>query len=311
MDIGVVVTSIFVMAIIIGFGSLLATRTPITNELKIGLMFIIINLAVPSIILNGVFSTEITEAIFENVITIFFISIIYHLIGLIFGYIFARLFRFKSRLSTKLAILASMGNSGFIGIPLCATIFGPTGGFLAAIFDAGLDVIIFSLVVYLLQSEGRFQLKQLKALLNPPLIAITFGLTAASTGFTPPIFLKQLTEMLSAIAAPLAMLYIGMLIPPLFKARGIQLYKGLWMPLCLRLLIIPIVTITLVGFLSLDGLIKNVVIILSAMPTFMLATVLFSKYTNDEETAVVTTIYSTILSLLTIPLIAFISSYIS
>ncbi len=39
------------------------------------------------------------------------------------------------------------------------------------------------------------------------------------------------------------------------------------------------------------------IIIQPAMPTFMLATILFSRYANDEEKAVVTTIYSIILSI--------------
>ncbi|HWJ77381.1 MAG TPA: hypothetical protein VNR61_04785, partial [Niallia sp.] len=52
--------------------------------------------------------------------------------------------------------------------------------------------------------------------------------------------------------------------------------------------------------------VKLVVLIQLSMPTFMLATVLFTKYDGDDKTAVMTTIFSTIFSLMTIPLIAYI-----
>ncbi|MBM7572304.1 putative permease [Aquibacillus albus] len=297
------------MGIMILLGVLTALRVEITSDLKAGLMFIILNIAVPSIILNGVFNTEITSHILNQVILIFMISIMYHLAGLLVAWLLARLFGFQSLFAKKMTILAALGNSGFIGIPLCATIFGPIGGLLAAIFDAALDLIIFSVVIYMLQSNGRFQMKHLKALINPPLLAITFGLIAASTGIEAPNIVKQLTEMLSSIAGPLAMLYIGMLIPPLIKKRGFTIFPQLWFPITLRLLLIPILVIIIITNSPLNELTRNLIIILSSMPTFMLVTVIFSKYTQDEETAIITTIYSTILCLLTIPLISFFSSW--
>ncbi|WP_236034908.1 AEC family transporter [Alkalihalobacterium elongatum] len=308
MDIYVVATSIMVMGIIIALGATLAFKVTITNEIKHVLILIILNIAVPSIILNGVFNTEVTTNLLHQVLIIFILSIFFHLAALLFAWVLSKILRFESTFAKKMTILAALGNTGFIGIPLCATIFGPIGGLLAAIFDAGLDIVLFSVVIYMLQSEKHFQFRQLKALINLPLLAIIIGLTSVITGLEPPQFIRQLTSMLSALAAPLAMLYIGMLLPPLFQKKGFIIYRQIWFPLGVRLLIIPTVTIFIMSVLPLDTLIKNIVVILSAMPTIMLATVLFAKYSNDEELAVITTVYSTLLSLLTIPIIAFIVS---
>ncbi|WP_078430279.1 AEC family transporter [Alkalihalobacterium alkalinitrilicum] len=310
MEIYVVVTSITVMGIIIALGALLAFKADITKEIKHVLILIILNIAVPSIILNGVFNTEVTSQLLHQVLIIFIVSILFHLGALLFAWILAKVCRFKSSFAKKMTILAALGNTGFIGIPLCATIFGPIGGLLAAIFDAGLDIVLFSVVIYMLQSEKRFQFRQLKALLNVPLLAIILGLTAVITGVEPPQFIKQLTSMLAGLAAPLAMLYIGMLLPPLFQKRESLGYRQMWFPLSVRLLVIPIVTLAIMYVLPLDHLLKNIVIILSAMPTIMLATVLFAQYSNDEELAVVTTVYSTLLSLLTIPIVALFVSWL-
>ncbi len=297
-------SSIAVMAIIIGLGSFMALRLPVTKELKTALMFIIINFAVPAIILNGVFNTKVTDSLLHKVLIIFIVSIVYHIIALVVTVVAAKLFGFSGIHANKMSILASFGNTGFIGIPLCATIFGPVGGLLAAIFDAALDLVIFTVAIHMLKQEGKFHIRQLKSVINPPLIAICFGLVAFAAGFEAPQSVKLLTDMLSGIAGPLAMLYIGMLIPPLVKAKKLTAVPGMWFPLSFRLLIIPVLTMIVLSVSFFDLEIKQIVIIQAAMPTFMLATVLFAKYANDEETAVITTIYSTLLSLITIPIIS-------
>ncbi|WP_280769536.1 AEC family transporter [Salipaludibacillus daqingensis] len=310
MDVTIVATSIAVMGIIIALGMFFAAKVPITVEVKKALILIILNIAVPSIILNGVFNTEVTDQLLNQAITIFAISIVFHLGALLLAWAIAKVCRFESVFAKKMTILAALGNTGFIGIPLCAAIFGPVGGLLAAIFDAGLDLILFTVVIYMLQSGNALSLRQvLKSFINIPLIAVIVGLSSAMIGFTPPEFTKQLTGHLAGLAAPLAMLYIGMLLYGLFKKTGFTVYKQIWFPLGVRLFMIPLITMFAISLTNLDDLIKNIVIILAAMPTFTLSAILFSRYTNDEETAVMTIAFSTILSLLTIPLISYLSTF--
>ncbi|WP_017727929.1 AEC family transporter [Halalkalibacterium ligniniphilum] len=307
MDIAVVITTVSVMGVIIGIGTLLTWRKPVATNTKQLLVTVIINVALPSIILNGLFTAEMTEHLLQHMFIVFLLSVAFHIAFIFIALFVARLFQFKSIFAKKMALLAALGNTGFIGIPLCATIFGPVGGLFAAIFDAGLDVVIFSLAIYLLRSGETFDFLQLKALLNIPLFAITIGMLLTITGFEAPSVLIQLTGMLSSLAAPLAMLYIGFLLPPLLRKGRSMLFPQLWFPILLKLIAIPLGAATVVPLLPLDAMIQQLVIILLAMPTFMLATLLFSKYADDETTAVITTVCSTLLSLITIPFIAFMS----
>ncbi|MBU9713055.1 AEC family transporter [Evansella tamaricis] len=309
MDVTVVATSIVVMGLITIIGAFLAHKVTITKDAKQVIILIVLNIAVPSIILNGVFNTEVTDQLLHQVILIFIISVLYHIIAIFVALAMAKLFKFESLFAKKMALLTALGNTGFIGIPLCATIFGPVGGLLAAIFDAALDVILFSIGVYMLQSGKGLEVRQLlKAFINIPFIAVIIGLTVAISGAEPPAFLKQLTGLLSGLAAPLAMLYIGMLLQDLFKRNGVSIYRQIWFPLIGRLLIFPLLMMTVLSFIQLDSILKNIVIILTAMPTFTLSAILFSRYTNDEETAVTTIAFSTLLSLMTIPLMAYLAT---
>ncbi|MFB4164250.1 AEC family transporter [Alteribacillus sp. JSM 102045] len=309
METSMVFSSISIMAIMIGLGSLVAVKMEITQDMKKLLMFIIFNLAVPAVILNGVFNTELSPHILHQAGVIFGLSIVFHLTALLLTWCLSAVFRFSKETGKKLTILGALGNTGFIGIPLCYILFGPTGGFFAAIFDVGLDVVLFTVVIWMLQAEKSFRFTQLKVLINLPFLALVVGFSALLLNYEAPGAVTQLTELLSGLAAPLAMLYIGLLIPPLFQKQGAILYSQIWFPLIVRLMIIPLLTLFVLSFLPIDNMIKNVVIILSAMPTLMLVAILFAKYTNDEDSATVTTVLSTLLSLSTIPFVSYVASW--
>ncbi|TDL31434.1 auxin efflux carrier [Jeotgalibacillus sp. S-D1] len=305
MDIQVVITTICVMGIMIAIGALFATRVNVTQEVKYVLILLILNIAVPAVILNGIFSVEMTGETLSLAAKVFGISIAYHLGALALVAAFAKIARFKSTFAIKMTILGALGNTGFIGIPLAATIFGAPGGFLAAIFDAGLSFIVYTVVIYLLQAEGRFHLRQLKAVINVPVMAIIIGILVAVTGFKPPQMVIQLTNILAGIAAPMAMLYVGMLLPPLLKKKRQVFFPEIWFPLSFRLLAIPLSMMAIFALVSFEGWIANMIVLQTAMPTAMVVAVLFSRFTDEEDTAVVTIFASTLLSLATIPFLAY------
>jgi len=305
MDIQIVVSTIIVMGIMIAIGALFAMSVTVTKEVKYVLILLILNIAVPAVILNGVFSVEMTGETLTLAGQIFGLSVAYHLVALLLVGLFAKLCRFKSTFALKMTILGALGNTGFIGIPLAATIFGAAGGFLAAIFDAGLSVTVYTIVIYLLQAEGRFRFKQLKAIINIPVIAIVVGISVAVTGFQPPQMVIQVTNMLAGIAAPMAMLYVGMLLPPLLKSQKKIIFPQLWFPLSFRLLILPLSMMAVLSLFAFEEWIGQLIVLQTAMPTAMMVAVLFSRYTSEEDTAVVTIFSSTLISLITIPFIAY------
>jgi predicted permease len=308
MDIGVVISTVGIMGLLIAIGAFFSHRVEVTKEVKYVLILIIINIAVPSVILNGVFSVDMTRKTLRLAGMIFTISLVFHFSVLLFVYLFARIFQFRSLFAKKMMILGALGNTGFIGIPLSATIFGPQGGFLAAIFDSGLSFTVYTVVIYLLQSEGKFHVRQLKALINLPIMAIVVGIGFAISGLHPPQMISHLVNMLAGLAAPLAMLYVGMLLPPLIKSEKNIFFPQIWFPLSFRLLIIPLTMMLIFKLIHFNGWIAHMIVLLTGMPTAMIVAVLFSRYTDEEDSAVVMIFGSTLLSLITIPVLAILMS---
>ncbi|WP_052144831.1 hypothetical protein [Halalkalibacter okhensis] len=77
MNLQSVIASVSVMAIIMIIGFLLERKTKPAIEAKQIIIQILVTIAVPSVILNAIFQTEITEHVLSQMGLIFFILINY------------------------------------------------------------------------------------------------------------------------------------------------------------------------------------------------------------------------------------------
>lgn len=262
----------------------------------------------PCIILSSIFHVEMDNKMFKMIALVFGLSIMINLVGIGIGLLFAWLFHRNSNKIREIAILSGLGNTGFIGIPLCAALLGPKGALFAAIFDAGVDVTIWTVGVILLQKNRRFALQTLKSMVNIPTGAILVGLFAAYFQLKPPGIVIDLTDRLAVLAAPLAMFYIGMMIMTLQRGHVRRFASHIWVPIAVKLIILPVASIFMIHFFSLNKVVVQTVLIQSMMPTITLASILFAKYSADEQMGALTTIFSTLLGLITIPLMVYVMS---
>lgn len=310
MEMQPLLTSILIMGVIIAIGALIANRTPFTTDGRQLMITIIVNVAMPCIILYGIFATTIDQHLLKQIFIIFIVSILINCVGMLMGAIGAKGMGLPSQKVREIAIVSGLGNTGFIGLPLCAALFGPKGALLAAVFDAGLDFTIWTVGVMLLQDKQEFRIKNLRTLLNIPMFAIVIGLLIATFGIQPPEAVKQLTGILANLASPMAMLYIGMLIPTLLKNKRTVSLPMLGLPISIKLFLFPLVTIVILYLTSLDTDITQVVLIQAAMPTIAMASILFARYAADEEMGAMTTVFSTLLALATIPAVVLVGNLI-
>lgn len=68
MEMQPLLTSILIMAIIIGIGALIASRSPFTADGRQLMITIIVNVAMPCIILYGIFATPIDQHVLTQVL---------------------------------------------------------------------------------------------------------------------------------------------------------------------------------------------------------------------------------------------------
>lgn len=303
--------TVITMMLMIIIGIIVEIRLKTNEKVKETLIFIIINVAIPSVIINGIFNSDLDKNSFRVFTILIISSLIIFMLGVTLGFLIGKLFKYTTYDARLMSVISGQGNSGFIGIPLCASTFGPLGGAYASFYDIGTALSVFSIGIMLLQKNMNLSWKILKSVVNPPVLASVSGLIASLIGFKPPLMLMQLTDVLSGLAAPLAMIYIGIIIPGAFKIiKQKKYFKMIVLPSATRLLVVPILTIFVVSYLPLMKIIKEIIIVLSAMPTGLLVSVLIARYGHDGNFGTLAVVYTSIGSLLTIPLIVYLSQLI-
>lgn len=116
------------MAVIIGMGAMIERIRSVTDDARQLLITIIINVAVPCIILNGIFHTPLNQQLLHHIFLIFFIAVGLSCLGMFLAFLFAVLCKLPINKRREFSFIAGLGNTGFIGLPLCVALFGPIGG---------------------------------------------------------------------------------------------------------------------------------------------------------------------------------------
>ncbi len=301
-------SSVSIMGVMVLIGTLLRRNYAFTPDVQRMLITLIVNIGLPSIILASIFNFELDSDLLTLVFLTFGLSVALNITGIVIARSIARLRGVPKAAANEIAITATLGNTAFIGIPLCAILLGAKGALLAAVFDAGLDFVMWTVAVFLLQSGQTFSLKSLRAMINIPMMAIVTGMTLGLLQFEAPDFLKQLTKTLAAIASPLGMIYIGLLVPDLWhKLRTLKVGR-LSFGIIFKIIIFPLGVLGILLMLPIDSLVAKVIIIQATMPTLTLASVLFQRYDADVNFGTAMTIVSVLLSLITIPIMVYLAS---
>jgi predicted permease len=310
MEVQTLFNLISVIGLMIGIGAYLTKYIVFEGEVKKALIRILVNVAVPCIVLNSIFQLSINDELLTQMAYVLLLSIVVHCFGIGLGWLLSSILGYPNRKRKELAILAGMGSTGFIGIPICAVLFGPKGALFAAVFDAGNDIVLWTVVVLMLKEKPQISVKELKSLINMPMLAVFVGLIFSYTQINPPMVFRELTRMLSNLTTPLAMLYTGMQLAALYKVirtnmrSNIFLYsRDVWNPLLLKLIVIPLSVAFILSLLHPDADFSRIIFIQSATPTITMASIIFAFCHADEQLATVTTVSSTLISLITLPFV--------
>src|SRR5699024_10955453 len=111
----------------------------------------IVNVGMPSIILSSILKVEIEKDMYSMLIFTFIFSIIVNIVGIGLGVVISIVLKRYSNFRQEIGVLSGIGNTGYIGIPLCSILLGPEGALYAAIFDAGVNVTLWTVGAFVLQ----------------------------------------------------------------------------------------------------------------------------------------------------------------
>ncbi len=259
-------------------------------------IFIIMYITAPALIISSIQKSEIK-------ITGFFSMFIYSLIVALslwlISSIILKLFKIKEK---GIQLPMMVGNSGYLGFPVALFAFGVLGLSYAVVYSAVDTIILMSLGIYIASHKNSF-----KEIFKVPLIyAVIIALFFNLINYKLPNLALTPLDMIGQITIPLALMVLGY---RLIKIKIKDVKKALLASL-FKIGVGFILALSIVNIFSLTGIVKNILILQAAMPSAVLTMILCQKYKRDADLVASVILISTLLSIITIPLVLwFLSLY--
>lgn len=235
------------------------------------------------------------------------ISFIVSLGAMLIGFLVGKIVFKKEQRIDKFAI--GFANAGFIGIPLVTNIIGLDQVFFLSAYLVCFNILSYTYGIYLV-SNNKSLITIKKIFLNPGIIAVILGLIIFISPIKLPKFLYDSFNLVGQTNTPIAMILLGTYIA---KAEIVTLFnnKYAYFVCFIKLIVIPMVILLLFKFLpsNLDET-KKVVLIAMSTPVGLTVPMFSQMYGGDYEYGAKLVGLSTLLSLLTIPIILYLANVI-
>jgi len=290
--------TILTFAAIVGIGALLRTTGLLAPEDARPLNTVIIYVGLPAFVFQAVHGAPLTAS-FIGVVAL---SWLVFAVVLALAFVAQKVMHLSRPRAGGLMLVASLGNTGYLGYPLTAALLG-VAAVPVAVFS---DVFgtVFALVVVGLPIAARYgehdedlpnTLKELVSF--PAVIALAVAIVLRPVQM--PDAVSAGLDLLARVVAPMIMLSVGLSLRPRSVLHG---GLALAVAVVLKLVLAPLLALGLgSAFLAAQPL--QVAVLEAGMPSMMLAFVVGERYGLDTDFIAAAIFVTTLVSALTIPLV--------
>lgn len=292
-------TKMMVILFGIAMGYLANRRGILGGEIDQRLSKLLLNIVMPCMIIGTVLSGNTLPEISE-ILSVLKISVVFYGMELVFALVIPRFLGGTPRQKGVWRYTLAFPNVGFIGYPVAVALFGQESLFYAVILVMPFNMLSYSLGPLMLTGAKRFSWKQLT---SPCILASVAALVLALARVRAPALVGELLNFVGDITVPLSLLIVGSLLAGL-PARQVLASPRLWVLSAIRLLVMPAMLWFLLRGMNLNPMILGIAVSQMAMPTAVNGSLLCMEYGGDTECMAQSTFLTTLLSIVTIPLVA-------
>ncbi len=306
MEVSVVLNQMVVLFIIMLLGYFAYKKNIINDEASKAFSSLIVNITNPAFIISGVLGdSQIGDA--KQVITVAVIATLMHLGLMIIGFIVTILMRIKKSENGLYNAMFVFSNIGFMGFPIISSIFGKEVLLYGAIFIIPFNVLVYTYGIYLLTkdkegSKGSFSIKRI---FNVGVIACIIAVLIYAFNIKLPSFVVSTVDMVGNVTTPLSMMVIGVSLAKI-NLKDLISDKNLYIFSIIKLLVIPIISAFIIKNFITDEIIYATTVLLLSTPVASMSVMLANEFDGNVELASKGVLVSTILSVITIPLVVFV-----
>lgn len=275
---------------------------------------LLIYVGLPFLVLSGTLSVQLNV---EDCISIIWTTII----GIVLTFAFFFASRFTTTKNKKIydelvdekrkgmeRFCEIFSNNGFLGVALVVAVFGGESKVFIYLIILNIitNALAYTIGVYLVSADRKLLVFK-KILVNPVLIAFVIGIILNLIGFNKLVpQLLTCSDYFKNIVIPLSMTILGMKMANVDFKKVFSSWKMYFVSF-IKLIVVPVVSVCIAILLNkICQLNEDVVVSIFfafAMPTAVLALAFADEYNGAVEEATTFTLGSTILSVVTIPVL--------
>ena len=296
----ILIKQVFIMFVLMAIGFVAYRKQILSNQGTKDIGKLLLNVAIPMIVISNFCvekSAEKTAELFESAL----LSFLCMALSVAFAYL---VYHKKDRIAE---FSAAFSNAGFIGIPLVQAIFGSGAVFYISMMIVLINMLQWTYGVYTI-TDDKSVMDFKKIMKNPLILSVGIGIVIYFLNIRLPKIAMDIISSISAINTPLAMIVSGVYLAQSDLLNAMR-KKDAWLLSLSRLIVIPLIVMLVFRFLPFGGTAMKLSILLAgACPVGSNVAVFAQQYDKDYRKGVEYVCVSTLLSILTLPLVIFVAN---
>ena len=293
----IVIQQIIIIFVLIAVGFLAAKFGILREEGARQITDLLLIIVIPCVIIMA-FQASFERSLIKNLLIAALLAALTHAAGILISKLI-----FKSEAPDRRMMLAYSTvfyNAGFFSLPLLRALLGETGVLYGSVFVAVFNLFAWTYGIRLM--NGGNGASKWKTFLNPGIISLLIALVLVLLNIRLPEIVQTTLRYITGLHTPLAMIIIGCQFYLMWRNFNLR-DLALWKTVLARNILVPLLMLALIFYLAQDKTLFFASVITASAPTATNTILFATKYRQDVNTAVQTVILTTLLTIISIPLI--------
>lgn len=300
----IALNSIIILVICMAIGLLCRKKNLITDLGEPVLSALLINVTLPCIIIVSM-QREFNRELFNKSMIVLVASFLIHFAGYFLGLLLCKILKASSAEKGVWVFSLIFSNLIYMGLPIIEAMYGQEAVFYVSMCTVAFNSLSFTLGIKVItkgySQNSKSNLK--KILFNIPMWATFAGFIMFMFSISLPSPVYSALSSVGYMTTPLSMIIIGSILAK-NNIKTVFLGLKMYIMIFIRLIAFPLCISFILNILISDKTIVGVLTIVTAMPVATLAAIFAANYGSNRELASKFVFISTVLSVITIPIIS-------
>ncbi len=281
-------------------GYFFAKRDIFDSHFCSGISWLVTNVANPALVISAVVNGDGTIR-GEELLLVTGIAVVTYVVLLVMAALIPKVLRISAK--DDICVYRNMtvfSNIGFMGFPLISATYGQGALLYAVVFQLVFFLLLYTYGVQNMKGGGKMEWKRF---LNAGVICGILAVILYLTDLEVPEIIKTASDGLGSLCGPLSMIVIGISLAQI-PLRSLVTDLKMDLFALVKLLVVPVIGILLIRLVTDNAILLGVCLVMLGTPAGSITAMMAQQYHRGVETASRGVALTTILSVITIPLLS-------